>query len=295
MHKHLITLSISIVTLVSYNSTSHSGCIFEPTITWSYPAEGDVDVPIDSRFWFTGSGVVSVSLDGTIINEQNQDGHTTGILMPSLEPSQTYNLTLTFTQSDGAQPPHTISFTTSDQTTPTPPPSEPIIESVVYAHYSEHPDDNVLFRHACLDGGESEYRIFVQKRGDAFAWTIEEPYRWESIWPQSLGDLLQFRSEQYNDYERKTTCYNLVAINKAGIRSKSQTVCPWKDILLIDEGQNDPPMEQTDVEPINSTSPIDSEDTGCSTLLNGRSNLPFKPLIFLMVGLLLALKRAKSD
>ncbi len=221
----------------------HADCGYYPSLVWTYPADGDVDVPTDARFWMVSTAVNSVKLDGVellppeaLAFDNPSGAGIPGIEMPGLQPNREYTIEISFASEFGPFGPRQVQFSTSSRGSL--PPTKPVVQSIEYLDFNDDRDVNgFVYEMGCLDGGESEQKIKVNLEGDAFAWKVKGAFNYDQIWPQSLGLPAYFRNHIIPDSEpRDTVCYTVTALNQAGDEVDSDGVCL--------QGTADEPSEQ---------------------------------------------------
>jgi hypothetical protein len=227
-------------------------------IVWSYPAQGDTDVPTNVDLWLQTSGwdgPARVWLGEEAVPELPLAyGYDLGELAPHTE----YKLRIEPTIGN---PSFELRFTTGSG------PASPDISVAPVAVTTSHARDyeaSALCRAAlntqdCFDTGQNTYYEFTPS-ADAVGWVIQSDagYRPINLWPGECGAPRLFGSDH------SSPCVTLHAIDASGATHASERVCAG-----VDEGE-----------------PVDAE--GCGLRPAPGSEEKSAPLALLGLALVLA-------
>jgi hypothetical protein len=163
---------------------ARASCVGPDTaVVWSYPADGDVDVPLNADLLLITSGLdwtdAVVSLDGTPLDQEKDiPGHYD---MGTLKAHTKYGVALNVPL-DSSDPTKTKriswTFTTGDATEPAPASRALHVQSAtgrVIQGGEQLKCSDVLFVNSCFDTGEPELDAFdVETSADVELWVIEQ-------------------------------------------------------------------------------------------------------------------------
>jgi hypothetical protein len=243
---------------------ARAGCeVPPPELVWSYPADGQTDVPTNATIWillpnWTQPG--SVSLDGVPI-PVNEFGFGYVPAQP-LAPGSPHQVTFRATPAR-VQPPVdlTIRFTTGAGPADGTPPSPPAVPSASATATRALPANcqRVLDAMECFDTGPRFHLVFATS-ATPLLWIIEsagsEPGAAPTfeLWPGSCGP-----PEAFVEDAATRACnrrFLLHAVTEAGLRATSAPLCPGE--LVTMPLPPAPAMPDASAEPLPDPSPPDA-------------------------------------
>lgn len=206
----------------------------EPTILWSYPAQGDTGVPTNVDLWVLPSvwlGPASVSRDGVELSALRMSN---GFDAGELEPNTTYTFEIDFaTYSDGG-PPIELTFTTGAGPAPDDPAAAP--GEVVASSSAESPLSgrctSALWAQGCYDQFEDTYYRFAPS-GSAKGWVLMTD-NFDALWPGECAPTVF-------SYAGAGACGTLYGIDAAGQLHAAQHVCSEAAAPVPDESPSSTP------------------------------------------------------
>lgn len=202
------------------SSSSRADC-GEPTpqLVWSFPADGDVDVPTNSDVFLLGDGIAGVTLDGLVLPVANGLGALLGD-PGDLGADSDHELVVSFVFDVAAdlQPaPVVIAFRTGGALAA--PPVTPTVERIV----ALTPRDldplcrAVVNVGKCYDGPQDT--DVVLETGDAFAFAVRGPLT-GLFWPGECGDPQVFLRPLFVG-----DCFSVMAIAQDGTSTAAAERC----------------------------------------------------------------------
>jgi hypothetical protein len=231
-------------------------CLSVPsTLLWSYPADGQQDVPLDAtlRLFVRNSlpPAAQVTLDGVQLVLSESGGYPLG----ELEPSTDYEVHVT--SADGQPLSGTIDFSlafhTGTERSKNLAASPRVTDSIVDIDEPAltPPCAQTFDAHGCHDVPAWLRRIELQPDPDAVAWLLtlppgpsgarNESETWQDLWPVECSTLLVDLQQSDAD-----TCYKIAALSANGDVSEPTLYCPPAQAL--------PPL--TDREPERGAEPV---------------------------------------
>lgn len=212
---------------------AHASCVGPmPSIVWSYPRDGQTEVPTNATIWLLLSSwhrPPTISLDG---KELPVNAFGFGYLPTEpLAPSTNHVITLAAPGPSGAPVSLSLRFTTASGETEREPPAVPTVTSVVASQ--ARPLDlvcqGVVHAMDCFDTGQDTHLMFVTE-GRPLLWIVERI-------PQAMGESPRFDlwpgecqvPEIFVHDSVSRACgarYRLHAIEGTGLRAMSPPFCP---------------------------------------------------------------------
>lgn len=174
-----------VLALLLAGRAAHASCSGPSgRVLWTYPADGAVDVPTNTRLLVTDDSAGRPKLNGTQLTP-DQDGT---FDLGELAPNTTYRVTWDPMRENTEQ--HAISFTTGAGPSLGSAPASPEPLDVVRLSPSYYPHCPLLGFQGCFDTG-APLRVGFEPVEDALAWLVEIPscdgtVR-HMVWPAECG------------------------------------------------------------------------------------------------------------
>jgi len=251
--------------------SSHAACPSRTELLWSYPADGDVGVPTNSRLWLHPSLVssVSASLDGAPLASFGAWSYE----LPELQPNTTYTVTVTLEIDPDTTATEALTFTTGPGPL-TDAPKAPDVEVVDIIergfdfetdYKPSGPICEVLHSLPCPDIGQDTL-VYLESSTVPLFWRLSNTW-----WPGSCG-------QPEIVVTHGPWCLDVEAVNAAGLTSATQVCLP---------GNTPPEPVEAGPEPTPDTvEPATGAGTGC---VGGRDQTPWAAALLLAI--LLARRR----
>lgn len=235
-----LLLIVGLATAVAWAPRANAACPSDPVpaLWWSYPAQGAVGIPTNTRVWLASNGTHSVVFEGIPAEMDREVG---GHILPLLNPGTTYTVEVLVTsRAGGATTSETLTFTTGSGPVLDAPEAPAVsLESVAVdtglLSYGLLPDgaafcDAVHEAAHCYDGGQNTVVSFRSSSTPVF-WFLgpsRPDNRLGSWWPGSCGQpevvVLPWQD-----------CVSLQAVNAAGMTSPVVELClPGKEPQPVD-------------------------------------------------------------
>jgi hypothetical protein len=260
--------AFAFIALLVHGDVARASCsspAFE--VLWAYPADGDVDVPVNAQLWLLTSSWSSsemITLNGEpVIGTMQSFG--SQVIDPGLLQADTdYVLELRFFVGSTDERVVTIAFHTASE------PAEAVSASQAVGHtsatgsYEGHPCEEVVSAQDCFDTGQDTLLTVSTEDDDALGWVIElEGRGTRAVWPARCGDPSLY---SYADSVLHG-CLLVRKIGPGGLLSEATQYCPEGHIpsdAAVPEPRDDAsvPVGQTDGGVVN---PLDSG----MTFMNG--------------------------
>jgi hypothetical protein len=252
-------------------------------VVWSYPANGDTNVPTNVDLWLQMSG-----WDGPA-KVWLGDEALPGLALPygydlgELAPNTAYELRVE-PLSGGVS--FELGFTTGSGPAS---PNAGVAPGAVTTSRSSSFEGSALCRAAlstqdCFDTGQNTYFKFTPSV-DTVGWLIQSDsgYRAINLWPGECG------APQLFAHDSSSPCVTLHAIDAVGATHASQRVCSDPNDLDSPSGPNDAGPNDVDSpsDPNDVNGPNSPNDASCTLPTTSSTQLPSTPLSLL--GLALAL------
>jgi hypothetical protein len=225
----------------------------EPAIVWSYPAQGDTDVPTNVDLWVLPSGwggPPSVSRNGVVLAPLRMGyGYDAGELAPNT--AYTFQVQLDNYGDPGAV--FELTFTTGNGPAAPDPGAAPgdVVTSSSFERALADSCKAALGTQDCFDTGQDTYYQFTPA-GSAKGWILvsDSAYRPIAIWPGECEAPTLFRSSF------SAPCATLYGIDASGELHPGQHVCteaatpvPDSNSRETDEPPPSAPVRPPDGEP----------------------------------------------
>lgn len=217
----------SVVAWLGGAPTAGASCVAPPVdVYWTYPANGDRDVPTNAVIWVVGTlASGSVTLDGRALSAEPVSFGSARYQPDLLLPQTDHVLRIAAGEqfaadADGGVPTFEIAFRTGAG--PGTNPAAPSFAS--FSTSSGFPTQTrcseVIRGQDCFDTGQNTLATFAVA-GDAIAWLVQSTYLGEStVWPNDCGAPSIF-GHPFGD-----SCFELSAIGVGGLTSPSVKACP---------------------------------------------------------------------
>lgn len=199
-------------------SEANAKCIREdPALKWSFPADGDTDVPTNAAFWaIANDPLVRLRVEGA--GSASPGEHAWSFVPPPLEPDTDY--TLVVEMGADAAVVERLAFRTG------PGPVDELPEPpVVLGHASGEEQvpapacSGVVRDDDCFDTGQVP--VVLEMEDSPLLWLYNDG---EGAWPASCGGPVDYVQHDPPD-EPLRTCFELIAVSRTGARSAPAVYC----------------------------------------------------------------------
>ncbi|MFM2420549.1 MAG: hypothetical protein RL385_5272 [Pseudomonadota bacterium] len=296
-----------------------------PRVLWTYPANSDLDVPVDTSLWLAAnvssfSIVPRVELNGAPVSVEPSNPSTMVPLRfnpPKLESNTSYRWTLHYPPSEG-QPATT--FEVQFKTGQTQRRAAPKVRVVAHAEYdiasSAHPCSAILASQRCLDTiGDLPPRRHELKvaPSSAVGWLVRSAKGERTLWPAVCG-----APQIVIDESQAKECFAVQAIGPGGQLGPQRDYCTSEKLAPLRLATSAPrpvglspltplpsppapvptaptpaapPSRETKAEP--AAKPDSRSQGGCSV---GGKDAPVGPgIVLTLAGMWLRRRRAKRE
>jgi hypothetical protein len=172
---------------------AHASCTSPALeVLWAYPADGDVDVPVNAQLWVLTSSWRSsemITLNGEPVTGGMQSSGSQVIDPGLLEADTDYVLELRFFVGSADEQVVTIAFHTAGEPAEAASASQTIGHTRATGRYDNHACADVISAQGCFDTGQNTLITVLTDDDDALGWVIEfEERGWSAVWPARCGD-----------------------------------------------------------------------------------------------------------
>jgi hypothetical protein len=242
-----------------------------PDVQWTYPADGDQDVPTDAVFWIVGtSWSEKVTLDGAALAGSSISFGAQHYIPSAMQPNTDHVLRIAFTAVSGAATDPKTVFEIAFHTS-TGPGTAPLAPSAAsYTTSAGFPTTHrcvkIISGQDCFDTGQNTLSTF-SVTGDAIAWLVQSDYLGQStVWPRDCGQPAVFGQGFASD-----DCPEISAIGRGGLVSPAVRACqslPAADAgVVADEDGGTKVDAAVPAQPAANT-PVFEEDAGSASAAN---------------------------
>lgn len=282
-------------TLLSLAPAVHANCALpEGKIVWSYPAEGETDVPVNADITLLMSNwrrPASIELNGETVTGGEQGRYDPG----TLEPNTAYTVSVV-AEGDGLTAEVTLElhFTTGTDAVDASPVA-PVVTQVASEDsaldFTGEPCPAALAAQDCFDTGQDSLTRLTVSGDEAVAWIVhalpggEEPgpeFGYE-LWPAECGSPTLVGHDTRGG---GAGCYFVTAVDAAGQQARSERFCIGGEAMPAGGG-GDAAGEPGGDAGVNPSA--GSEAGGCSAAGGG----PGAPVASLLALALVALRRRR--
>lgn len=206
-------------------ATTHASCIDPPVVSllWSYPADGDQDVPTNAVFWAVATWPQpKVTLDDVALPQpaSSSDELSLGTLLPNHD----YTLHLVYDNGDtdytapdaGSPPAFFIKFRTGDGPA-TRVPEAPIDAVQRSADRSTSTCLDIVNAGECFDTGQDVLLTFDVSSPNAIGWLVHG-----KPWPARCGKPATYAYDSFAPGH----CPQVAPIGPGGLLGPTQSYCP---------------------------------------------------------------------
>lgn len=225
---------LSSIVMIMLAGEARADCdIPAPEVVWTFPADGQVDVPVNISAVVRSAGRDRLELDGRPVES-----------LPRLAPNSFHELRV-FTGSDENEICHQINFLTSSNEAEVPP-----IPAAVEGHWELTPDEykipiwcrRNIFTGSCFDAGEDTHFVLDVNVGGLFTRVRQLNPNGDLIstvlWPNTCGrpQVLGLTGPGPG------YCFQVSSVNAAGQESEPQSYCTTTGNLIT----GSPPVVESD-------------------------------------------------
>lgn len=227
----LIGLGVAVLAWSVAREPAHASCAAPPPkVLWTYPADGDRDVPIDSVLWVISNawGAPSLAtLNGKPLDAMQSDGVFDAVSFApgTLQPDTSYVLHLEYSSwaadlDAGDSPAYDVAFQTGSSRSKAPP--KPFVAGYRASSGLDamHPCADVIAAQDCFDQGQNTLLAFDVVGDGALAWLVNGELTGRTLWPQRCGDPALFTDQRF-DYG----CVDVQTLGVGGKLSDKATFC----------------------------------------------------------------------
>jgi hypothetical protein len=222
---------LSLAAVLTPLGSAHADCASPPfEVLWTYPADGDHDIPINAQLWAltnTWAGAPTATLNGNDLSAITQSFGGTSIDPGRLEPDTDYVLQLTYQAYSGGDPAAIlveVAFRTDSGGVVPDHRSAPVLNGhTSQPGFDDHPCADVISAQDCFDTGQDTLITFYTDDDDAVGWLVQaESGGSQVLWPARCGDpsVYGYGTSALN------ACYELRAIGPGGVASEPRHYCP---------------------------------------------------------------------
>jgi hypothetical protein len=194
-------------------------------VHWTYPADGDRDVPTNAVLWVIGNlSPTEVLLDDQPIKNQYVSfGASRYVPDQELAADSDHVLRIAASDdtvaADGGVSEVVIHFHTSAGPAQRPAPSKQATYQSTLGFPNEHRCVQIISAQDCFDTGQDTLASF-DIQGEALAWVVQSDYLGEStVWPATCGAPAVF-GHAFAD------CFQVSALGRGGLLSSPVPACP---------------------------------------------------------------------
>lgn len=277
-------------------------CGLPPTeLLWSYPAQGDGNVPTNAQFWLLSTGwgdIAQATLNGQALTHEATGPGVTHLTPPALSPDTDYVLAIEFRETPGqASVPEGVSIAFHSGTGAQASPSTSTVDGHDLTAGLGDRCTDVISAQDCFDTGQDTLLSFNASNPDAIGWLARRDIAEGSHLIPARCDAPAL----FVHKPKERACYAITAIGAGGLLAEPKEYC-----VSPEEGEE--PSEDAGSEPAASpgkgaASPAEADTgdgptppsdeaaaKGCTVgPLSGKS----APMLWITAGLLLSLGRRR--